>query len=103
MMRGILAIILRESDPATLEKSLREFLVGKLPGSQIAPQMRQWTSPAFRTAMSYDPRPELKKDRVSVLALDAEKDFTVPAKLNVTAMRAALAGTKRRRWRSCRI
>jgi uncharacterized protein len=94
LMRGVLTIIVRESDPATLEKKLREFLAGKLPESQIAPQMRQWTSAAYRTAMSYDPGPELKKITCPVLALYAEKDFSVPARLNVPAMRAALAGNK---------
>jgi pimeloyl-ACP methyl ester carboxylesterase len=94
LMRGILTIVLRESDQATLEKNLREFLAGKLPESQIAPQMRQWTSAAFRTAMSYDPGPELKKITCPVLALYAEKDFNAPAKLNAPAMRAALAGNK---------
>jgi pimeloyl-ACP methyl ester carboxylesterase len=94
LMRGILTIILQESDPANLERKLREFLAGKLPESQIAAQMRQWTSAAFRTAMSYDPAPELKNITCPVLALYAEKDFTVPAKLNVPAMRAALAGNQ---------
>jgi len=94
LTRGILTIILRDSNPATLEKNLREFLSGKLPESQIAPQMRQWTPAAFRAAMSYDPSPELKKINCPVLALYAEKDFTVPAKLNVPAMRAALAGNQ---------
>jgi pimeloyl-ACP methyl ester carboxylesterase len=94
LMNGVLTIIMQESDQATLEKKLRDFLAGKLPESQIAPQMRQWTSAAFRTAMSYDPGPELKKITCPVLALYAEKDFTVPAKLNVPAMRAALAGNK---------
>jgi CubicO group peptidase (beta-lactamase class C family)/pimeloyl-ACP methyl ester carboxylesterase len=94
LLRGTLAIVLRENDQATLESRLREFLTGKLPESQIAPQIRQWTSPAFRTAMRYDPAPELKKIACPVLALYAEKDFTVPASLNVPAMRAALAGNK---------
>jgi pimeloyl-ACP methyl ester carboxylesterase len=94
LMRGILTIILEESDQANLEKKLRDFLAGKLPESQIAAQMRQWTSAAFRTAMSYDPAPELKNITCPVLALYAEKDFTVPAKLNVPAMRAALAGNQ---------
>jgi hypothetical protein len=41
--------------------------MGNFPESQIAPQMRQWTSAAFRTAMSYDPGPELKKITCPVL------------------------------------
>ena len=94
LMRGVLTIVLRESDQAVLERKLREFLVGKFPESQIASQIRQWTSAALRTAMSYDPAPELKNITCPVLALYAEKDFSVPAKLNVPAMRAALAGNK---------
>jgi pimeloyl-ACP methyl ester carboxylesterase len=66
-MRGILTMILQESVQADLEKKLRDFLVGKLPESQIAAQMRQWTSAAFRTAMSYDPAPELKNITCPVL------------------------------------
>jgi pimeloyl-ACP methyl ester carboxylesterase len=94
LTRGILKIVLEESDPAALEKKLREFLAGKLPEPQIAAQMRQWTSAAFRTAMSYDPAPELRNIACPLLALYAEKDFTVPAKLNVPAMRTALKGNK---------
>ena len=94
LMRGMLTMILRESDQATLERKLRDFLAGKLPEAQIAAQMRQWTSAAFRRTMSYDPAPELKKIICPVLALYAEKDFAVPARLNVPAMRAVLAGNK---------
>ena len=94
LKRGMLTMILRESDQATLERKLRDFLAGKLPEAQIAAQMRQWTSAAFRRAMSYDPAPELKKIICPVLALYAEKDFAVPARLNVPAMRAVLAGNK---------
>jgi hypothetical protein len=94
MMRGVLTIIRRESDQATLEKNLRDFLVGKVPESQIAPQIRQWTSPAFRAAATYDPGSQLRKITSPVLALYAEKDFTVPAHLNVPAMRNALAENK---------
>jgi pimeloyl-ACP methyl ester carboxylesterase len=94
LMRGILTTILQESDPTTLERKLRDFLWGKLPESQIAAQMRQWTSAAFRRAMSYDPAPELKKINCPVLALYAEKDFAVPAKVNVPAMRTALVRNK---------
>jgi CubicO group peptidase (beta-lactamase class C family)/pimeloyl-ACP methyl ester carboxylesterase len=94
LLRGMLALILRENDQATLERKLRDFLAGKFPDAQIDAQMRQWTSAAYRRAMSYDPAPELKKLTCPVLALYAEKDFTVPAGLNIPAMRAALAGNK---------
>ena len=39
-------------------------------------------------------RPDLKKITCPVLALYAEKDFAVPRKLNVPAMRALLAGNQ---------
>jgi len=89
-----LQTILQERDPAAVEKRLRDTLAGKLPESQINAQMRPWTSAAFRTAMSYDPALELKKISCPVLALYAEKDFSVPAKLNAPAMRAALAANQ---------
>jgi CubicO group peptidase (beta-lactamase class C family)/pimeloyl-ACP methyl ester carboxylesterase len=94
LTRAILQTILQERDPAAVEKRLRDTLAGKFPESQINAQMRPWTSAAFRTAMSYDPALELKKISCPVLALYAEKDFSVPAKLNAPAMRAALAANK---------
>ena len=92
LMRGVLTLVQQESDPAALERRLRETLAGKLPEPLIGAQMRQWTSAAYRRAMNYDPAAELKKIACPVLALYAEKDFSVPAKLNVPAMRAAIAG-----------
>jgi hypothetical protein len=94
LTRGVLAIGTQESDEAALGKKLRDFVAGKLPEAQVAAQMRQWTSPAFRKAMNYDPGPEYKKIACPVLALYAEKDLSVPARLNVPAMRGALAGNK---------
>jgi pimeloyl-ACP methyl ester carboxylesterase len=88
--RRILSVIREENDPAALDRKLREFLAGKIPEAQIAGQIRQLTSPAFRRTLTYDPAAELKKLDCPVLALYAEKDLTVPASLNVPAMRAAL-------------
>jgi len=56
--------------------------------------MGQWTSPGFRKTMSSDPAPLIRKIPCPVLALYGEKDLSTPAKLNVPAMRAALAGNK---------
>lgn len=94
LMRGVLAMVLEESDPAALAAKVRGFLAGKLPESQIVAQLRQWTSPQFRQAMSYDPSPQLRKIASPVLALYAEKDLSVPAGRNAPAMRGALAGNK---------
>jgi CubicO group peptidase (beta-lactamase class C family)/pimeloyl-ACP methyl ester carboxylesterase len=94
LMRGVVGIIMQESDPATVTSKLREFLTGKLPEAQIAAQMGQWTSPGFRKTMSSDPAPLIRKIPCPVLALYGEKDLSTPAKLNVPAMRAALAGNK---------
>jgi pimeloyl-ACP methyl ester carboxylesterase len=94
--RQLLSMIRQEKDPAVLDRKLREFLAGKLPEAQIAAQIRQWTSPAFQRTLTYDPADELKKLVCPVLALYAEKDLSVPAQLNLPAMRTALAasGTK---------
>jgi len=92
LMRGVLTIVGQVSDPAASSSRLRDYLAGKLPEPQIAAQIKQWTSPAYWKAMSYDPAPQYKKIPCPVLALYAEKDFSAPAKLNVPAMRAALSG-----------
>jgi pimeloyl-ACP methyl ester carboxylesterase len=94
LMRGVLAIVAQESDPAALATKLREFLTGKLPEAQIAAQMGQWTSPAFRKAMASDPRPQLQKITCPVLALYGDKDLSTPVKMNMPAMRALLAANK---------
>jgi pimeloyl-ACP methyl ester carboxylesterase len=94
LMRGILTIVLEENDPAALAAKVRGFVTGKLPESQILAQMRQWTSPQFRQAMSYDPAGQLRKITAPLLALYGEKDLSVPAGRNAPAMRAALTGNK---------
>jgi len=75
---------------------LREYLAGKVPEAQVGAQIRRLTSPAFRQTLTYDPASELKKLACPVLALYAEKDLTVPARLNRPAMRAALEASGNR-------
>jgi CubicO group peptidase (beta-lactamase class C family)/alpha-beta hydrolase superfamily lysophospholipase len=86
----VLSLIKEEKDAASLNAKLREMLAGKMPEAQVEGQIRQWTSPAFRRMLEYDPAAELKKLACPVLALYAEKDLSVPAELNLPAMRAAL-------------
>src|SRR5579871_1020634 len=97
--RKILSLIREESDPASLDRKLREFLAGKIPEAQMEGQIRQWTSPTFRRTLTYDPAAELKKLVCPVLALYAEKDLTVPAELNLPAMRAALEASGTRKFK----
>ena len=94
LIRGVLTILRQESDATALTRKLRDYLAGKLPDSQIAAQIGQWTSPAFRRNMSADPAPLLRKIACPVLALYAEKDLSTPVKLNLPAMRDALSGNK---------
>jgi CubicO group peptidase (beta-lactamase class C family)/dienelactone hydrolase len=96
--RKILAVVQEEKDPAGLDGKLREFLAGGVPEAQIEGQIRQWTSPAFRRTLTYDPAAELKKLACPVLALYAEKDWSVPAELNLPAMRAALEASGNRNF-----
>src|SRR6185369_11251844 len=51
---------------------------------------RQLTSPAYQRIITYDPAVQLRKLSCPVLALYAEKDLSVAAKLNLPAMRSAL-------------
>jgi CubicO group peptidase (beta-lactamase class C family)/pimeloyl-ACP methyl ester carboxylesterase len=88
--RKILSLIQDEKDAASLDRKLREFLAGKVPEAQLEGQIRYWTSPAYRRTLTYNPAAELKKLTCPVLALYAEKDMSVPAGLNLPAMRAAL-------------
>jgi CubicO group peptidase (beta-lactamase class C family)/pimeloyl-ACP methyl ester carboxylesterase len=94
--RRIFSLLSDEKDTATLERSLREVLAGKVQEAQIAAQIRQWTSPAFRRTLTYDPSAALKKLSCPVLAVYAEKDLSVPLELNLPAMRAALASSGNR-------
>ncbi|MBZ5623628.1 MAG: serine hydrolase [Acidobacteriia bacterium] len=59
--RKVLSLLKEEKDPASLDRKLREFLAGKMPEAQMEGQIRQWTSPAFRHTLTYDPAAELKK------------------------------------------
>jgi CubicO group peptidase (beta-lactamase class C family)/pimeloyl-ACP methyl ester carboxylesterase len=89
-LRTMLSALQEEKDPASLDRKLREYLAGKVPEPQINSQIRQLTSQAFRRTLTYDPAAELKKLACPVLALYAEKDLSIPSRLNRPAMQAAL-------------
>lgn len=53
-------------------------------------QFKVMMTPWYRYIISYDPRPALMKVKVSVLALNGERDLQVPAKENLSAIAQAL-------------
>jgi pimeloyl-ACP methyl ester carboxylesterase len=57
----------------------------------IEAQVAALTTPWFRNFLTHDPRPELRKVRVPVLALIGEKDVQVPPKVNLEEIGTALA------------
>lgn len=53
-------------------------------------QIHMVVTPWFRHFLDYDPRPDLRRVRCPVLALNGEKDVQVDAKANLQAIEAAL-------------
>jgi pimeloyl-ACP methyl ester carboxylesterase len=88
--RTILDLVVTEKDPAALDKKLHDALAGELPEAQIAPAIKQLTSPWFRYFLTYDPAPALRQVKCPVLALDGSKDLQVQPEQNLAAIRADL-------------
>ncbi|MEN6607509.1 MAG: alpha/beta hydrolase [Bryobacteraceae bacterium] len=89
------AIARQESDPAAIDRKVREILpevMGdqKPPEQVIKGQVKTLASPWFRHFLDYDPAPALKQLRCPALAMIGEKDMQVPADENVNTVRAAL-------------
>lgn len=66
------------------KKDLRES------GGDLAALAEPFNSAWFRSFVTYDPRPTLRKVRCPVLAINGEKDLQVPAKENLDEIRKAL-------------
>lgn len=64
-----------------------------LPKDAADAQVSVLLSPWFRSFLSHDPRPDLARLRVPVLAAWGERDLQVPAAENLAALRRALAPT----------
>jgi pimeloyl-ACP methyl ester carboxylesterase len=110
----IFAVLKRETDDAAAENAIRKvyekLLVPPVPGPAQAaatakedakkpedrkppvpePMIRMVLSPWFRYFLTYDPQPTLRKVKCPVLAVNGENDLQVPAKENLSAIRAAL-------------
>jgi pimeloyl-ACP methyl ester carboxylesterase len=57
---------------------------------RLESQLKSLTSPWFRFALTYDPRPTLQKVMCPVLALNGDKDLQVDSKVNLVAIEKAL-------------
>jgi len=103
LQERIFAIVRAEKDNAAAEKKLRaalEDLTSKLDAAKkkelveamplLEGQIQVVLTPWFRHFLDYDPRPALRKVTCPVLALNGAKDVQVDAKLNLTAIAAAL-------------
>jgi pimeloyl-ACP methyl ester carboxylesterase len=100
MNQAMLAAIVAERDPeqarikaqAILEQGERDDLVVQ---GAAALEAKTFTTPWFRTFLNLEPGPALRAMRQPVLALNGELDRQVPAKLDLDAMRIALANNSR--------
>jgi hypothetical protein len=64
----LLALVVKETDNAVVEKELREKLAGQMPEAQIDAAIKDITSPWGRYLLSYDPTTALRKVVCPVLA-----------------------------------
>jgi fermentation-respiration switch protein FrsA (DUF1100 family) len=100
MNQAMLAAIVAERDPeqarikaqAILEQGERDGLVVQ---GAAALEAKTFTTPWFRTFLILEPGLALRAMRQPVLALNGELDRQVPAKLDLDAMRIALANNPR--------
>jgi pimeloyl-ACP methyl ester carboxylesterase len=100
MHRALFAAIVAERDPeqarrkatAILEQGERDGLCE--PGSAAA-KAGAFTHPWFRAFLSLEPGPALQAMRQPVLALNGELDRQVPSRLDLAAIRTALANNPR--------
>jgi pimeloyl-ACP methyl ester carboxylesterase len=88
----LFALVVKESDPALLDKELRDMMSADgVDAAMIGAQVKALTSPWFRYFMAYDPAVALRKVKCPVLALNGEKDLQVSPTQNLPAIRNALA------------
>lgn len=101
---AVFEIVIKSTNTATLNKDITDYLTQKLsesPDSQkdegatgtdaVKLQVDRITSPWMVYFIKYNPAPALEKVKCPVLALNGEKDLQVPAKQNLSAIKAALA------------
>ncbi|MHB1558348.1 MAG: alpha/beta hydrolase family protein [Isosphaeraceae bacterium] len=103
VQQRLLDILIEEKDVekarTRIAKAAREIMAGmteaekkdlRESGGDLAALAEPFNSAWFRSFVTYDPRPTLKKVRCPVLAINGEKDLQVPAKENLDEIRKAL-------------
>jgi pimeloyl-ACP methyl ester carboxylesterase len=100
MQRDLFAIVKQEDDPAMRRAKLSALLHAVMAkegrsedpkaAAAVEGQLRALTSPWYRHFLTFDPRPELARVRVPVLALNGESDMQVAAKDNLEAIAKAV-------------
>ncbi|HEV2106289.1 MAG TPA: alpha/beta hydrolase [Candidatus Eisenbacteria bacterium] len=95
----LLADIIAGADSAALARGLATRIADRLRGqgrsgadadAVAAMQTRMLLSPWFRAFIAHDPRPDLRRTRCPVLAMNGSLDAQVPAAENLPAVAAAL-------------
>jgi pimeloyl-ACP methyl ester carboxylesterase len=97
MNQAMLAAVVAESDPEQAQRKAQAILQqgerdGLLQTGVAAAQAKIFTTPWFRTFLALEPATALRAMRQPILALNGELDQQVPAKLDLDAIRTALAG-----------
>ncbi|MFZ5786410.1 MAG: alpha/beta hydrolase family protein [Acidobacteriota bacterium] len=89
-------IVREEKNTAAASAAITKVLAEKagITGDAAAAQVAMVLSPWFRYFLVHDPRPELARLRVPVLALWGEKDLQVPAEENLAALRGAVPAAR---------
>ncbi len=103
IQQRLLDILIEEKDVekarTRIAKAAREIMAGmteaekkdlRESGGDLAALAEPFNSAWFRSFVTYDPRPILKKVRCPVLAINGEKDLQVPARENLDEIRKAL-------------
>ena len=103
LQERMFTILKQEKSDANAEKRLRAEtteLLSRMTDEQqralglsegaMENQFKVMMTPWYRYIISYDPRPALMKLKVSVLAINGERDLQVPAKENLAAIAQAL-------------
>lgn len=97
--QALMDTVVQEKDAAVARQKLHEAALKRAEAakkkidSQLAAadaQSAAWATPWFRYFLAYDPRPNLMKIHVPVLAINGDKDLQVPPKEDLEGIEQAL-------------
>ncbi len=86
-----------------LRKFLSENLKGKMNDEAITKTINQTQNNWFRYFIKFNPDEYLSKVKISVLAINGSKDFQVPAKENLEAIKKSLTQAKNKNFETAEI